>query len=110
MASVAPSLAPSVSKYHPSQPFRPAPARVTVVPELLVHTQDLHVLEPGRIVRGPVQEWADVGPERVPRRAELAGEALGCRPLAAELSDRPPDRTVGQQAPWLVGLGVLLDE
>lgn len=66
---------------------------------MFVHAQDLHVLEPGRGVRGLDQDWPNLGPERVPRRAELAGQALDRRPLAPELADRPADRARAQQAP-----------
>lgn len=64
-----------------------------MVPDVLVHAQDLNALEPGWIVRGPGQDGLDLRPERVPGGAELAGKALDRRSLAAELADRPPDRT-----------------
>nr|MCW1079374.1 hypothetical protein [Streptococcus anginosus] len=67
------------------------PARVPVMPDMFVHAQDLHVLEPGRVVRGLDQDRSNLGPERVPRRAELAGQALDRRPLAPEPADRPAD-------------------
>src|SRR5699024_3294886 len=51
---------------HPGELLRSAPARVPVVPDVLVHAQDLNALEPGRVVRGPGQDWSDLGPERVP--------------------------------------------
>lgn len=95
---------------HPGELLRSAPARVTVVPHMLIDTQDLHALEPGRIIRGPGQDGPNLGPERVPRRAELAGQALDRRPLAPELADRPPDRARAQKAPWSADLRILLDE
>lgn len=76
---------------HPGELLRPAPARVPVMPDMFVHAQDLHVLEPGRVVRGLDQDRSNLGPERVPRRAELAGQALDRRPLAPEPADRPAD-------------------
>ena len=94
--------------HHPGERFRPAPARVTVVPDVLVHAQDLHALEPRRVFRGPGQDGLDLGPERVPGRAELAGEALDRRSLTAELTDRPADRARAQQAPRGANLRVLL--
>ena len=80
------------------------------MPHMLVHAQDLHALESGRILCGPGQDGLDLGPERVPGRAELAGEPLDRGALAAELADRPPERAHGQQAPRRADRGILFDE
>ncbi|CAM4110766.1 hypothetical protein HEMA109418_09415 [Helcobacillus massiliensis] len=95
---------------HPGELLRTAPARVTVMPDVFVHAQDLHVLEADRVIRGLDQDWPNLGPDRVPRRAKLPGQALDRRPLVAEQADRPPDRARAQQPPRRVYPGVLLDE
>ncbi|WP_270452014.1 hypothetical protein, partial [Kocuria marina] len=61
---------------HPGELFRTAPAGVAVMPDAFVHAQDLHVLEPDRVVSGRGQDGADLSPEGVPGRAELPGQAL----------------------------------
>lgn len=95
---------------HAGEVLRAAPARVTVVPDVLVDAQDLHALEPGRIACGLNQDGLDLGPERVPSGAELPGQTLDRRSLGPELADRPPDRARAQQPPRSADLGVLLDE
>ena len=95
---------------HPGELLRAAPARVTVVPDVLVHAQDLHALEPGRVVRSLDQDWSDLGPERVPGGPELPGQTLDRRSLAPELTDRPPDRARAQQPARSADLRILLDE
>lgn len=77
---------------------------------MFVHAQDLHALEAGRVVRGRDQDWSDLGPERVPGRAELTGQALDRRSLTAELSDFPPDRARAQQPSRSADFRVLLNE
>lgn len=101
----------SVSQvHHPGGLLRTAPSWVAVVPDMLVHAQDLHALEAGWVVRGRDQDWSDLGPEGVPGRAELAGQALDRRSLTAELSDCPADRARAQQPSRSADVGVLLDE
>ena len=95
---------------HPSELLRAASTRVTVVPDMFVHAQDLHSLEPDQVVRGLDQDRSNLGPERVPARAELPGQALDRRSLAPELADRPADRAGAQQAPRGADLRILLDE
>ena len=95
---------------HPGELFRTAPAGVAVMPDVFVHAQDLHVLEPDRVVSGRGQDGADLSPEGVPGRAELPGQALDRRSLAPELTDGPPDRACAQQTARRTDLRVLLDE
>lgn len=78
--------------------------------DVLVHAQDLHALEPGRIFRGLDQHGPDLGPEGVPGRAELPGAAPDRRSLSTELPGRPTDRTGAQQPSWQADRGILLNE
>lgn len=95
---------------HPGELLRAALARVPVVPDVLVHAQDLHVLEADGVVRSHGQERLDLGPDRVPGGAELPGQTLDRHALAPELADRPTDRAGAQQAPRSADGGVLFDE
>ena len=79
------------------------------MPNMLVHAQDLHALEAGRVVRRLDHDWSNLGPDRVPGRAQLAGEAQERSRLTAELSDFPPDHPRAQQ-PCGLQTFVLLDE
>lgn len=95
---------------HPGEFLRAPTAPITVVPDVFVHAQDLHVLEPGWVVRSLDQDRLDLGPERIPGSGERSVQALDRRSLVAEQSDRPPDRHGAQQAQRCADPGVLLEE
>lgn len=56
------------------------------------------------------EDGLDLGPERVPGRPELPGQALDRRALTPELTDRPPDRAGAQKTARGADLRVLLHE
>ena len=80
------------------------------MPDVLVDAQDFNTVEPCRIISGGVEHWPDLGPQRVPRRAQLAGQPLDGGVLIPQLTDRPGHRAGCQQAARGGDLRVLLGE
>ena len=95
---------------HPGQLFRPAPTRVGVMPNMLVDAEDVHAVETGRIRGSVLQAGADLGPQRVPRRAQLASQPLDGSVLRTQLADRPAHCASGQQAARGCYVRILLAE
>src|SRR5690606_20440436 len=70
---------------HTGQLLRSAPARIGVVPDVLIDAENLDAVEPCRIISRSVEHWPDLGPQRVPGRAQLAGQSLDGGVLVAQL-------------------------
>ncbi len=85
---------------HAGQLLRAALAGVDVMPDVLVDAEGGDALEPGLIGREPHQFGFDCPPHRLPRRAELAGEAVDGGVLATQLPDRPADGALGDRSPF----------
>ena len=83
---------------------------VRVMPYMLVDAENLDAVEPCRIVSGGVEHWPDLGPQRVPRRAQLASQPLDGGVLIPQLTDRPGHRAGCQQGARGGDLRVLLGE
>lgn len=77
---------------------------------MLIHPEDLYTFKPGEVFGGLLQDGPNLGPQCVPSRAELPGQALNRRCFVAELTDRPADRTGRQKSPRDADLRVLLNE
>ena len=85
--------------HHPGQFLRAACAGGDVVPDVFVHPQARHTVEAGLLGRQAFQLWFHRPPQRLPRHPELAGQAQDGGVLAAELTDRPPDRPGRDRGP-----------
>lgn len=75
------------------------------MPDMLVHPECRDVLEPGLVGGEPHQLGFDRTPHRLPRRAQLPGEAVHGRVFATQLTDRPRgcalrDRTPRSDHRW----------
>lgn len=89
---------------HAGELLRPAPAgadrpRGDVVPDVLVHAQHGHVIEPCRVGLGSFQQRPDRVPDGPPARAQLPPDAVDRGVLPADLLDRPPCRPPRQLRP-----------
>ena len=61
---------------HAGEFLRSPPARIRVVPDVLIDVQDFDAIETSRVRGGVSQAGTYLGPQGVPGRAQLAGQSL----------------------------------
>jgi hypothetical protein len=80
-----------------------------VPPHVLIHTENLHALEPaGAIDQGPLALGEDRVVGGVPRHPEAFGDAGHGQVLTHDALQRPPQTAPGQPRPRLGGLAGVL--